>query len=83
MDNDIGNELSTTERGARVILSLTLIMATVAGEGELGIIALVPLAAIYPGITGLLGRDPITSLLGRVLGHAGGKSISPTAAQAT
>ena len=84
MNNDIRNKLSVTERGARLILSLVLILGTVTGTGELGGFAIVPLLAIYPGITGLLGHDPLTAFIGRILRRrAGATPITPPAARPT
>ncbi|MBK8164188.1 MAG: hypothetical protein IPK65_13945 [Gammaproteobacteria bacterium] len=42
-----------------------LITVTLAGEGAIGTFAVLPLLAIYPGVTGFLGWDPLTSMIGR------------------
>jgi hypothetical protein len=58
---------------------LALITATITGEGFLGTFAIIPLLAIYPGITGLAGHDPLAALLGRALRHRpGGQIATPT-----
>jgi hypothetical protein len=78
MTNDI-HYLSATERVARILLSLTLITATITIEGSLGIFALVPLLAIYPGLTGLVGQDPLAALLKRIVRyHAGAQITAPS-----
>jgi hypothetical protein len=82
MTNDSHDNLSSTERVARVLLSLTLITATITGEGFLGAFAIVPLLAIYPGITGLAGHDPLAALLGRALRRRPGGQLTTPATHA-
>jgi hypothetical protein len=65
MTNHTRDTLGITERAARIILSVALITATLAGEGAIGAFAIVPLLAIYPGVTGFLGWDPLTSMIRR------------------
>lgn len=65
MTNYSRDTLSITERAARIILSVALITVTLAGEGAIGTFAIVPLLAIYPGVTGFLGWDPLASVIGR------------------
>jgi hypothetical protein len=76
MMNDIHDNLSATERVARVLLSLVLITVTITTEGSLGIFAIVPLLAIYPGLTGLVGHDPLTALLKRAVRYYAGAQIA-------
>lgn len=82
MTNDSHDNLSSTERVARVLLSLTLIMATITDEGFLGTFAIVPLLAIYPGITGLAGYDPLAALLRRALRRRPGGQITTSTTHA-
>ncbi|MGE0372591.1 MAG: DUF2892 domain-containing protein [Gammaproteobacteria bacterium] len=67
MTNHSRDTLGITERAARIILSVALITATLAGEGAIGAFAIVPLLAIYPGVTGFLGWDPLALLIGRYI----------------
>lgn len=53
--------LSTTERTVRMGASLGMIGVVLAGTGPLGAMALLPLFAIYPGITAAVGEDPLVA----------------------
>jgi len=80
MHNDHNGWLTVPGRSTRVIPSLAPVMVTIAGQGNLGIYAMLPLAVIYPGITGLPGYDPLTSLSSRQSPRRnGGIPIAPPA----
>jgi len=75
------SNLSVTERGVRVFLSAGLIAATLAGQGAIGTFAFAPLLAIYPGITGFIGWDPLLSLIGRDNRRRVGRQFAEPAAR--
>ena len=51
-------ELSTTSRVFRIVAGSILIGITMNATGHLGFLALLPLLAIYPIATGIVGEDP-------------------------
>lgn len=57
---NIGN----SERLMRVVLGVGLIFDVLHGSGPLGLAALIPLASIYPIMTGFLGFDPLYAAMG-------------------
>ena len=56
--------IAQSERVARIALGVGLIIDVVNGSGPLGSAALIPLASIYPVMTGFLGFDPIYAMFG-------------------
>ena len=63
--NTDNQNLNRSQRAQRVIVAVALLAVTVsATSGALGGLSVLPLVAIYPLITGLLGWDPIFDLFG-------------------
>lgn len=56
--------LNFLDRTYRLSLSLGVILFIVASQGYLGLWSLVPLLAIYPGITAMIGWDPVYAAKG-------------------
>lgn len=56
--------IANTERLMRIVLGVGLIFDVLHGAGPLGLAALIPLASIYPIMTGFLGYDPIYGAFG-------------------
>ena len=64
MDTTTNNsELNTTSRVRRVVIGGALIGIVMNATGPLGYLAVLPLLAIYPILTGLFGEDPVDGLL--------------------
>ncbi len=55
--------LDTAERVLRITVTMGLIAAVLNYNGTLGYLTLVPLLAIYTGITAAIGWDPIDDLV--------------------
>lgn len=58
--------LGFLERGIRIAVGATAILAVLASQniGMLGWVALIPLVAIYPIMTGMIGYDPFYAWFG-------------------
>lgn len=61
---DTLNNMTITERGTRITAGIAIIASVIAQTGPLGLTALLPIAAIYPLLTGFLGWDPVYALTG-------------------
>lgn len=60
------NNLGILERGARIAIGAVAIIAVLASQniGMLGWVALIPLVAVYPIMTGMIGYDPFYAWFG-------------------
>ena len=65
MDKTTYNNVSNSGRIVRIAVGLALIYSTAFQAGTLGLAAILPLLAIYPSSTGVLGWDPIVQLVTR------------------
>jgi hypothetical protein len=65
MDNTTFNNVSKSGRAARIAVGLALVYSTALLPGTLGLAAVLPLLAIYPLSTAVLGWDPIVQLVAR------------------
>jgi hypothetical protein len=65
MDKTSFNNISKSERVLRIAVGLALVYSTAFQAGTLGLTALLPLIAIYPISTAVLGWDPIVQLVAR------------------
>jgi len=54
--------LTTGARAARLVVGTALIAAVMSAHGALGLLAVLPLIAIYPIFTGAIGWDPVREL---------------------
>lgn len=67
------SQLNTINRITRILVGVSFIGFTMATSGPLGYLALLPLLAVYPLITGMVGEDPIdgiaTNWMGGYQGH--------------
>lgn len=59
MDKDIIHNINPTERVVRLAFSITLAFIPLVVDAPLGDIALLPLLAIYPGLTAAIGWCPL------------------------
>lgn len=59
MNTNTALNINTAERIVRLAFSLTLVIVPFIVDAPLGNLALLPLLAIYPGLTGALGWDPL------------------------
>ena len=62
------SQLNTINRIARILVGVSFIGFTMAISGPLGYLTLLPLLAIYPLITGMVGEDPIDGMVTHWLG---------------
>jgi hypothetical protein len=67
------SKLSTASRVRRVAAASVLIGIVMNTSGPLGYLTLLPLLAIYPLLTGMIGEDPIDGLLTRWQGGFEGR----------
>lgn len=65
MDNTTFNNVSKGGRVVRITVGLALIYSTVFQPGTLGLASVLPLLAIYPMSTAVLGWDPIVQMFAR------------------
>ncbi|MCC6302636.1 MAG: hypothetical protein IT489_07545 [Gammaproteobacteria bacterium] len=59
MNTDTIQNINAAERLVRLAFSLTLTVVPLFADAPLGGLALLPLLAIYPGLTAALGWDPV------------------------
>jgi hypothetical protein len=79
MDNVIKQtELSMVSRVFRLFAGSIFIGIVMSSSGELGYLTLLPLLAIYPIITGIIGEDPLDSLFANWQGGFGGECFRPS-----
>lgn len=57
--------ISTSDRVLRFLVSYLLIFTVVSSTGSLGAMAYLALISIYPGITALIGWDPVSALMSK------------------
>lgn len=65
MKMQLVHNLGMTERCGRLVLGLGIILAVLMGNGPLGWAAVLPLAALYPALTAVVGWDPLNAWLER------------------
>lgn len=70
--------LSTASRVRRLITGSVMIGIVMNVTGPLGYLALLPLLAVYPLLTGMIGEDPLNGLLANWQGGFEGKSFAPS-----
>jgi len=79
METTIKNtELNTAARVRRVAIGSIFIGIVMNASGPLGYLAVLPLLAIYPILTGLFGEDPIDGLLANWAGGFEGECLRPS-----
>lgn len=76
--NTITSKLNMTSRISRILIGSGMIGIIMAANGPLGYLTLLPLLAIYPLMTGLLGEDPIDGLLSSWVGGFDGHCFRPS-----
>ena len=62
------SQLNIVNRITRILVGTGLIGFTMAASGPLGYLTLLPLLAVYPLMTGLVGEDPIDGVVTHWLG---------------
>lgn len=73
-------QLSWTERNVRVALGATLIGATMtAPDATLGWLAVLPLLAVYPVLTGMTGHDPLRTVVSQTPAYRAAMAIAAIA----
>ena len=71
-------QLNISNRIARIAIGAGLIGIVMATSGPLGYLALLPLLAVYPLLTGMLGEDPIDGIVTNWFGGYAGHSFRPS-----
>ena len=71
-------ELNTAARVRRIAIGSIFIGIVMNTAGPLGYLAVLPLLAIYPILTGLFGEDPVDGLLANWPGGFEGKCFRPS-----
>ena len=71
-------ELNTASRVRRVAIGSIFIGIVMNTSGPLGYLAVLPLLAVYPILTGLFGEDPVDSLLANWQGGFEGECFRPS-----
>lgn len=61
--NTYQSQLNSINRTVRILIGAVFIGVVMATSGSLGYLTLLPLLAVYPLITGLVGEDPIDGLV--------------------
>ena len=59
MNKSSGENITYLDRAVRIIAGLGLIFSVTLKSGPIGVAAILPLLAIYPMMTGVIGWDPI------------------------
>lgn len=72
------SELSTTSRVIRLVVGSIFIGTVMSSSGQLGYLTLLPLLAIYPILTGIIGEDPLDTLFNKWQGGFEGECYSPS-----
>jgi hypothetical protein len=72
------SQLNITNRITRFIIGAGLIGATMAASSTLGYLALLPLLAVYPLATAIVGEDPIDGLISRWVGGSDEHCFRPS-----
>lgn len=72
------SELSTASRVRRIITGSVFIGIAMSATGPLGYLTLLPLLAVYPLLTGMIGEDPIDGLLANWEGGFEGECFRPS-----
>lgn len=62
MSNNPGTNQGVMQRIGLLLASVALIVVTLQAGGVLGWMVMLPLIAIYPGISALTGWDPISAV---------------------
>jgi len=70
------SELSTASRVRRIIVGSAFVGIIMNITGPLGYLTLLPLLAVYPLLTGLIGEDPLDGLLANWQGGFEGKCFT-------
>ena len=74
----ITSKLNMTSRISRILIGSVMIGIIMSANGPVGFLTLLPLIAIYPLMTGLLGEDPINGLFARWQGGFNGHCFKPS-----
>ena len=72
------SELSTAARVRRIITGSVFIGIVMNATGPLGYLTLLPLLAVYPLLTGMIGEDPVDGLLRNWQGGFEGECFRPS-----
>jgi hypothetical protein len=74
----ITSKLNMTSRISRILIGSVMVGIIMSTNGPVGYLTLLPLLAIYPLMTGLLGEDPINGLFARWNGGFNGHCFKPS-----
>ena len=72
------SELSTAARIRRIVTGSVFIGIVMNATGPLGYLTLLPLLAVYPLLTGMIGEDPIDGLFANWQGGFEGECFRPS-----
>lgn len=82
MKNTTYTNISNTERAIRIIVGLALTYSVTLQTGTLGLAAILPLIAVYPVMTGIIGWDPVYNMITRFKNRNAGTSATTRIASA-
>lgn len=78
MTNTTYTNIGTTERAVRIVMGMVLTYSVVLQAGTLGVAAILPLVAVYPIMTGIMGWDPVYSMITQFKNRSARSSATPT-----
>jgi|GEM_PF-1498308 len=78
MTNNTYSNIGSIERAVRIIIGTALTYSIALQAGTLGIAAILPLVAVYPIMTGIMGWDPVYSVIAQLKNRMARTSGTPT-----
>lgn len=78
MTNTTYTNISAFERAVRIAIGLALTYSVALQTGTLGVAAILPLVAVYPVMTGIMGWDPVYSMIAQFKNRRARTSATPT-----
>jgi len=78
MTNTTYTNINSIERATRIVTGLALIYSITLPGGTLGITAILPLVAVYPIMTGIMGWDPVYSMIAQLKNRMARTGATPT-----
>jgi hypothetical protein len=82
MTNTTYANMSNTERAIRIIVGLALTYSVALHTGTLGLAAILPLVAVYPVMTGIIGWDPVYNWIAQLKNRKARTSVNTGMASA-
>ena len=78
MTNTTYTNIGALERAVRIAIGLALTYSVALQTGTLGVAAILPLIAVYPVMTGIMGWDPVYSMITQFKNRLARTSATPT-----